>query len=192
MEPIGFSKQYIDNLCKVLNKLPLGDWSAILRRLETALVEQQTVFIAGNGGSAATASHMANDLLLGVAQTGGTGFRAISLTDNIPIITATANDESYRNIFAKQLRALGRPGDVLIAISGSGNSLNLVEAVLVAREIGMSTIGMLGMDGGELRPLVDEKVIVASDDYGLIEGVHMVLNHSITAFFKQWQLVRTA
>lgn len=184
MDAHEFSKQYLQNLSTVLQELSLDDWSRVLHRLETALVEHRTVFIVGNGGSAATASHMMNDLMLGVAQQGGRGFRAIALTDNIPAMTATANDLGYHSIFSAPLRALGSAGDLLIAISGSGNSQNVIDAVQVAGEIGMTTIGFLGMGGGKLKSLVDESITVPSDDYGPIEDVHMILDHLMTAYFK--------
>jgi len=187
MDRQGFSKQYFQSLCVVLQHLPLDDWERVLRRLETAFIQQQTVFIIGNGGSAATASHMMNDLMLGVAQGGKRGFRAIALTDNMPVLTATANDLSYRDIFSTPLRTLGRAGDVLIAISGSGNSPNVIEAVHVAREVGMTTIGFLGMGGGKLKAVVDESIIVPSHDYGPIEDIHLILDHVMMAYFKRWQ-----
>ena len=190
MDREAFSRQHIENLCAVLQNLPFDNWDRVLQCLEIALTEQRMVLIVGNGGSAATASHMANDLMLGVTQKGGKGFRAISLTDNVPVITATANDTDYCNIFSAQLRALGRSGDVLIAVSGSGNSSNVIEAVKVARESGMTIIGFLGMGGGELGKLVDEAVVVPSDDYGLIEDAHMVLDHLMTAYFRHWQQLK--
>ncbi len=161
----------------------------MLQLLERAFVERRQVFIVGNGGSAATASHMANDLMLGVAKEGGRGFRAIALTDSVPLMTAIANDTGYDNVFTAQLRALGRPGDVLIAISGSGKSPNVVEAVKVAREIGIMTVGFLGMGGGQLRELVDAAIVVPSNDYGLIEDIHLMLDHLMTAYFRHWQQV---
>jgi D-sedoheptulose 7-phosphate isomerase len=182
-----FPSQYLGNLCTVLQSLSLDDLERVLQRLEAAFIERRTVFIVGNGGSAATASHMANDLMLGVAKEGGQGFRVIALTDNVPVITAIANDHHYADIFSTQLRSLGQAGDVLIAISGSGNSPNVVEAVQVAREIGMTTIGFLGMGGGVLKTLMDAMVVVPSNDYGPIEDVHIVLDHLMTAYFKHWQ-----
>jgi D-sedoheptulose 7-phosphate isomerase len=104
-----------------------------LEVLEKAYIERRQVFLAGSGGSAATASHMANDLMKGVAKGDRRGFRAIALSDNVPLITAIANDESYSEVFVGQLAALGQPGDVLIVFSGGGNSANIVCAVEVAR-----------------------------------------------------------
>lgn len=186
MDTEGFSRKHIETLCGVLRNLPLGAWTRALQLLERAYVERRQVFLIGNGGSAATASHMANDLMLGVAKGGARGFRAIALTGDVSVITATANDVGFEHIFAVQLRALGRRDDVLIAISGSGNSPNLVEATRVARQLEMVTIGFLGMGGGQLAPLVDVAVVVPSDDYGAIEDVHLVLDHVMTAYFRRW------
>lgn len=181
-----FSLDYIETLCDVLRALPLGDLACALRSLERVFIERQTVFIAGNGGSAATASHMVNDLVKGVAEGGGRGFCAVALSDNIPLITAIANDTDYSDIFADQLVALGQPGDVLIVLSGSGNSANIVRAVEVARRMQIETIALLGMGGGRVAEMADVSVIVPSDDYGPIEDVHMAIDHLFTEYLRSW------
>ena len=183
---IAFAQRYIDNLCRVLGDLPLSDLARALETLEKALAERRQVFLAGNGGSAATASHMAGDLVKGVAQEGGRGLRAIALSDNVPLITAIANDESYSEVFASQLAALGQPGDVLIVFSGSGNSANIVRAVEVAQQMGITTIAFLGMGGGQVAKMADVSVIVPSAEYGPIEDAHMVLGHLVTAYLRSW------
>ena len=183
---IAFAQRYIDNLCCVLRDLPLSDLARVLETLEKALAERRQVFLAGNGGSAATASHMAQDLVKDVAQEGGRGVRAIALSDNVPLITAIANDESYSEIFASQLAALGQPGDVLVVFSGSGNSANIVRAVAVAQQMQITTIAFLGMGGGQVARMADVAVIVPSDEYGPIEDVHMALNHLVTAYLRSW------
>ena len=121
-EIVTFAQKYLEDLCTVLRRVPLYDLALAIEMLKHAHAERRQVFLAGNGGSAATASHMAQDLVKGVAKGSGRGFRAIALSDNVPLITAIANDESYSEVFAGQLAALGQPGDVLIVISGSGNS----------------------------------------------------------------------
>jgi D-sedoheptulose 7-phosphate isomerase len=181
-----FSLGYIETLCGVLNDLPIKDLVRFLKLLERAFTERRQVFIAGNGGSAATASHMANDMAKGVAEVGGRGLRAIALSDNVPLITAIANDKSYSEIFADQLLALGQPGDVLIVISGSGNSANIVRAVKVAQEMEIATMALLGMGGGQVAKMADASIVVPSDDYGPIEDVHMVLDHLVTAYMRNW------
>lgn len=155
------------------------------RLLETAEAGAQ-ILIAGNGGSASTASHFACDLgktVLGAKpELRKTRFRALSLADNVALLTAWANDVSYESVFAEQVKMLGRPGDVLCVISASGSSPNVVEAVDAARAMGLHTIGFLGFDGGRLKDLVDDAVIVPCDDYGHVESAHLVLGHLLT----QW------
>lgn len=180
-----FAQQYLQRLRDVLSALSVDALERALEVLERAYVEGRQVFLAGNGGSAATASHMATDLSKTVA--GGAaqhrGFRAIALTDNVPLMSAWANDLSYDEVFAAPLRTLARRGDVLVVVSGSGESKNIVRAVTVARELGLVTIGLLGREGGAVRGLVDVAVIVPTHDYGPIEDTHLAINHLITAYF---------
>lgn len=183
---VAFAEQYIDNLCCVLRDLPLGDLARALETLERAHIERRQVFLAGNGGSAATASHMASDLMKGVAKGGGRGFRAIALSDNVPVMTAIANDESFTEVFASQLTALGQPGDILIVFSGSGNSANIVRAVTVAQQMQMTTIAFLGMGGGQVAKMAQVCVIVPSDEYEPIEDVHMAFDHLVTTYLCGW------
>lgn len=180
-----FARDYIGRLSEVLHRVSWSDLSPIIHNLEMARAEDRQVFIAGNGGSAATASHMACDLMLTVPKAGGRGFRALALTDNVAAITAAGNDESYDDIFVAQMRTLANEGDLLLLISGSGNSENAVKAAEFAHKRRMKVFGFLGMDGGKLAPLCDHALIVPSDDYGPIEDSHMILDHLITAYFRQ-------
>jgi len=143
--------------------------------LNDAMEDKRTVFIAGNGGSAASASHMCEDLAKGT----GLPIRVVSLTDNTPYITALANDEGYENIFTGQLRTMADPGDFLIVISGSGNSRNIVKAVEWAKSRGLETFGLLGFDGGKLASMVDGKIHVRCDDMGMVEAIHGVIWHYV-------------
>jgi D-sedoheptulose 7-phosphate isomerase len=177
-----FARDYVEGLCKLLRALPFADLARAMGALERAHAEQRQVFIAGNGGSAATASHMANDWLKGVAAAGRGGLRAIALADSVPTLTAIANDESYEQIFSIPLEALARRGDVLVVVTGSGNSPNVLRAVAAASRIGMTTIGFLGKGGGRVRDMLDLEVTVDSDDYGPIEDAHMCFDHLITAW----------
>jgi len=183
---ISFARRYIDTLGAVLRELPVEGLAETLRILERAHLDRRHVFIAGNGGSAATASHMANDLQWGLARLGTPGLRAIALSDNVPLLTAIANDRSYEDVFSVQLESLADAGDVLIVISGSGNSPNVVRAAEVARRKGLVTVGFLGMAGGKLRSMVDVPVVVPSDDYGPIEDLHMMFDHLCTAYLRRW------
>jgi D-sedoheptulose 7-phosphate isomerase len=133
----------------------------------------------GNGGSAATASHMANDLNKLAIVPEQPRFRAISLSDNVPCMTAWANDSAYEDIFAEQLSNFLDPGDVVIAISASGNSPNVIKAIRLAREMGAITIGFTGKDGGQLKPLVDICLCIPSDHLGVQEDGHIILDHVI-------------
>jgi D-sedoheptulose 7-phosphate isomerase len=186
LDRISFARRYIDTLGAVLRELPVEGLAETLRVLERAHRDRRHVFIAGNGGSAATASHMANDLQWGLARLGAGGLRATALSDNVPLLTAIANDRSYEDVFAVQLETLADAGDVLIVISGSGNSPNVVRAAEVARRMKLVVVGFLGMGGGKLRSMVDVPVVVPSDDYGPIEDVHMMLDHLCTAYLRRW------
>jgi D-sedoheptulose 7-phosphate isomerase len=184
-EYIRFSKGYILKLRDVLKYLPFDKIAETMAVLEKSLDEKRQVFLAGNGGSASTASHMATDLMHGIGGKFGTGLRAVSLADNTSLITATANDVHFDEIFATQLRHLAMKGDVLIVISGSGNSPNIIRAAHVGREMGLKTIGFLGMGGGKVAELVDVPVIVPTNGYGPIEDIHLVMDHLIVSYFQE-------
>jgi D-sedoheptulose 7-phosphate isomerase len=138
------------------------------------------IFILGNGGSASTASHMANDLSKATIVPGMPRMRVISLADNVALMTAWANDTSFEHMFSEQLENLLQPGDVVVAISASGNSPNVLRAVELARARGGVTIGWTGLSGGRLAPLVDVCVHVPTEDVGMIESVHLVIDHLVT------------
>jgi D-sedoheptulose 7-phosphate isomerase len=138
------------------------------------------VYLFGNGGSAALASHFACDLGKGTAYcNGGKRFRVLSLTDNLPTLTAWANDTNYEDVFSEQLRNFVQPGDVALAISGSGNSKNVLNALRVAREARATTVGISGFQGGEMKPLCDICVVVPSENMQIIEDLHVAMSHSI-------------
>jgi D-sedoheptulose 7-phosphate isomerase len=146
------------------------------------------VLVAGNGGSASTASHLACDLgktVLGAAPTSRTSrFRVVSLADNVALLTAWANDVSYESVFAEQVKSLGRAGDILVVVTASGTSPNIVRAVEVARDRGLVTIGLLGFDGGSVKDMCEEHIIVPCNDYGHVESAHLVVCHVLTEWFK--------
>jgi D-sedoheptulose 7-phosphate isomerase len=186
----SFARAYFSGLKAVMDRVDLGQVTAFLAELERAYRDDRQVFIAGNGGSAGTASHMACDLVktvLGTRPDPATRrFRVVSLTDNVPFITAVANDLGYEEIFTEQLAGLARPGDLLIVITGSGNSPNIVQAVQMARERGLRTAGLLGFDGGAVLPLLDTPVLVPAPHYGFVEDLHLVLDHLVTDYFRRW------
>ncbi len=170
---------YIDSLREALGALPTRDIARAEQALFRAWLEGRTIFIAGNGGSASTASHLANDLNKGTIVPGERRFRAIALTDNVPLITAWSNDASYERIFVEQMANFLEPRDVLIAISGSGNSPSIVTAVQWARDAGAVTIGLTGGSGGRLRALVDYGVVAPTSRMEQIEDVHLVISHAL-------------
>jgi D-sedoheptulose 7-phosphate isomerase len=162
------------------------DRSAIERiayRLCMARENEATIYVAGNGGSAAIASHWVNDLGKATKRAGSPPMRVMSLSDNVSWLTALANDEGYERVFAGQLENFVRKGDVLVVISSSGNSSNLVRAVELARTRGVTTIGLLGFDGGILKQLTDDCLLVPTTkgSYGLVEPMHEMVCHLLTA-----------
>lgn len=184
-----FVSDYFSDLKKIIDDIPLDDIEEITDVIYNAYVHERKIFIFGNGGSASTASHFACDLGKGtlsrVYDLNEKRFQVVSLTDNAATISAYANDLSYDDVFVQQLRNLVRKGDVVIAITGSGNSKNVVKAVRYARECGAVTVGLLGFDGGKVKKYLDRYVVVPSDHYGRIEDVHMILEHTITDYLRK-------
>ena len=156
--------------------------------------EDRTIFFFGNGGSASTASHFVTDIakVAGGTEARGKGrrFRCLSLNDNLPGLTAWANDVGYAQVFAGPLRALAEKGDVVVAISGSGNSPNVLEGVKAAREMGLTTVGLTGMGGGKLKDLVDVPMVVPSNSMQHTEDTHLIVLHLLTAYLRDEQPVR--
>ena len=181
-----FAKDYIKGLKDVLDQIPLGPVDEIVRAIELAQNNRQQVFVIGNGGSAATASHMMNDLCKGTLGHKGDApwprLRVIALTDNVSLMTAWANDTDYNHVFSEPLKNLAQRGDLLVAISASGNSPNILAAVDAAKQIGVKVIGLTGFGGGKLAKLADISFVVPSDGYGPVEDVHMILDHIITGY----------
>jgi D-sedoheptulose 7-phosphate isomerase len=166
----------------------------IVTILLRARAEDRTVFFFGNGGSASTASHFVTDIakVAGGTKPHGPGqrFRCVCLNDNTPGVTAWANDVNYAAAFAGQLRSLAVKGDVVVAISGSGNSPNVLEAVHAAREMGLTTVGLTGMGGGKLKDLVDVALVVPSNSMQHTEDTHLITLHVLTAYLRDEQPVR--
>lgn len=158
-----YIQKYLDEIGQIVQNLPQADIARTIEILTQARTEGRRIFVFGNGGSAAMASHFACDLGKGTVQEGKTRFKVISLNDNVPLLTAYANDFGYEVVFAEPLASLAEPGDVAIAISSSGDSPNVLRAVDVARERGLTTIGITGFEGGRLKEKVDVCVIVPAD-----------------------------
>jgi D-sedoheptulose 7-phosphate isomerase len=175
---------YLDALRDTLALVDTAIVESIAQALLRARDSERTVFIIGNGGSASTAAHMATDLCKVTAVDGQPGVRAVSLPDNVSLITAWSNDADYAQSFAGPLRAYLSRGDVLVAISASGRSANVLEATRVAAELGALTVALTGFGGGELAPLAQISLVVDAYDYGLVEDVHLAVNHALTAAVK--------
>ena len=170
---------YLDEMERVVRDISRRDVGAVVDVLFEAWSSGRTVYIVGNGGSASTASHMMNDLNKFTTVEDQPRFRAVALTDNVPFMTAIGNDLEYAEIFVEPMRNLFTPDDVLIAISGSGNSPNIVRAVEYANLLGAATIGLCGSPGGQLRLLAKYPVVIPSERIGQQEDGHLILNHAI-------------
>jgi D-sedoheptulose 7-phosphate isomerase len=176
---VSHSKAYFLGVEAVLRRLPFAVIDSVTEALWQAYLEGKTVYVFGNGGSAALASHCACDLGKGTAINGTRRFRVVALTDNVPLMTAWANDVSYDDVFSEQLAPLIHKGDIALAISGSGNSPNVLKALQVARDAGAFTIGLTGFQGGKMNALCDLCVIVPCDNMQVIEDLHVSVNHSL-------------
>lgn len=173
--------EYRTRLAAAVSAIDLGQVQRFVDALSEVRSAGRTVFTCGNGGSASTASHFATDLGKGASYGQPARFKVMALTDSISTITAYANDVEYAVVFAEPLINHAQPGDLLVAISGSGNSENVIRAVAAAKELGVTTVGMTGFDGGRLGPMVDIHLNVPDDHMGRIEDAHMSLCH-MTAF----------
>jgi D-sedoheptulose 7-phosphate isomerase len=173
--------KYLQAVQATINNLDPEVIASFATHLENAYNSNQSIYVIGNGGSAANASHFAQDLAKGiffekpVAKT----MKAISLTDNIAHITAIANDTGYQNIFSAQINTFANTGDVLVCISGSGNSENIIEAVKAAKQKGMFVIGVTGFDGGQLNTMSDFVVHVPLHEMCTVESIHSIIFHLI-------------
>jgi len=176
----GVINDFLAEARAVLERVDPSDVELAVSLLVGAHRRQGAVFAVGNGGSAATASHLASDLARSTQQNGGPPLRAFSLSDNVPQLTAWANDACYEESFAAQLRAYARPGDVLVAVSASGNSPNILAAAKEARNMGLAVIALTGFGGGRLKGLADAALVIDSYEYGQVEGAHLVLVHLLS------------
>ncbi len=190
-DPIVFAGAYLEYVSRVLKSIDVKEIGRFVATLLDARARGVTIFFIGNGGSAATASHFANDLSVGT-NCYDKPFRAISLTDNVAILTAVANDFGYEEVFVRQLRVLAKPGDVVVGISASGNSPNILRAFEYARGAGIRSVGLTSFDGGKMKSMADEGVHVptAPKEYGPAEDAHMILDHLVGAYLVR--AVRTA
>jgi D-sedoheptulose 7-phosphate isomerase len=176
---------YFDELKQMLSSISLPGLEKVLSLLEDAYHSGHRIFIMGNGGSAATASHFALDLAKNTIIPGMPRLKAVSLTDHVPLITAWSNDTAYEHIFAEQLANMIEPGDVVIGISASGNSPNIINALRLAKESRAYTIGLLGAKGGRIKEMVDAYVLAPGQNIEQEEDAHMILSHVITRHIRE-------
>ncbi len=180
-----FPEQYRGKLLEAIDGIPLDKVEEAIRILARARDAGRSIFVCGNGGSASTASHFVCDMVKGASYGRPTRFRIMALTDSLPTITAYANDIGYDQVFVEQLRNFAASGDVLLAISGSGNSPNVLRAVEYANSIGCCSIGLSGRDGGQLAPLSQLSVHVPIPHMGRIEEAHFTICHMIGYYFME-------
>ena len=176
-------ENYLPAFTKLLSLIDHESIERVAKTLHVARERGAMIYVAGNGGSAAIASHWVNDLGKATKRADCPPVRVMSLNDNMSWLTALANDEGYERVFAGQLENFAKSGDVLVTISSSGNSVNLVRAVQLARTRGVATIALLGFNGGELKALVDDYVLLPTEKgaYGLVEPGHQLICHILTA-----------
>jgi D-sedoheptulose 7-phosphate isomerase len=186
-DPIDFARSYLSYVQSILQRIDPEEIGRFIQTLLEARERGSTIFFIGNGGSAATASHFANDLSIGTNEY-EKPFRAMSLTDNVSVITALGNDFGYEDIFVRQLQILGKRGDVVIGISASGNSPNLLKTFEYARSAAIKTVAITAFDGGKMKAMADEgiHVVTGPKEYGPAEDAHMVLDHLVGAYLMRY------
>ena len=182
-----FTEDYVKKLKSSIDEIDFKVVGDIVRSLDTTINKSSRVYVLGNGGSSATASHMVNDLGAGLRRRGIVNLDVVSLGDNSPVVTAIANDIGYENIFYMQMKGLLSSEDLIIAISCSGDSPNIVKAVDYAKELGCKIIGVTGFEGGHLKKVSDINfhVDAPKGEYGLVEDIHMILDHIIYSYYIQ-------
>jgi D-sedoheptulose 7-phosphate isomerase len=179
-----YTGSYLTQLQDLIAVIPQGQVAEIAAAIRDAQENHKHVFVFGNGGSAATASHMACDFGKNTRKPDHPRLRISSLNDSIPTLMAYANDEGYENVFAEPLLSDGDEGDLVIAISGSGNSPNVIKGLETARSLKMKTIGLTGFKGGKMKDLTDICLIVPSNNMEMIEDIHMIVNHLLTGLLR--------
>lgn len=190
-----FIDGYLDDIIQCLEELRQNQakfFDELATILLRARADKKKIFFCGNGGSASTASHFTSDLAKGTIVEGAPRFRALSLADNIPQMLAWGNDSCYEDIFVEQLKNLMDPGDVLIGISGSGNSENVLRAIEYANQNGGVTVGLTGFDGGKLKDMVSLCLVVPIHYMQKIEDIHMLVDHLVTSLIREEELAKRA
>ena len=181
--PIHSLKKYLADLSDVFSTINPHEFDQFVQELNTAFERQSTIFICGNGGSAATASHFACDINKGVSYGKDKKFKVLCLNDNIPTMLAYANDVSYDDVFIEQLKNFMAKNDVVIGISGSGNSKNVLKAVEYANNHGGRSFGICGYGGGMLKQIAHKSFVVHSHDMQKVEDLHIIVLHCVMQYF---------
>jgi D-sedoheptulose 7-phosphate isomerase len=178
-----FSKLYFNHLKETFDKIDVSEIKNFVDTLLSARERGATIFFMGNGGSAATASHFANDLSFGVNEY-KKPFRVVSITDNASVLTALGNDYGYDDIFIRQLRVYGKKDDVVVGVSASGNSKNLVNAFKYSSSVGIKTVALIAFDGGKMKEISDQYLHIPTGDkeYGPAEDLHIIIDHLIANY----------
>ena len=176
---------YLERLHNCFNEKNLKAIEKLAKELRQAWIDGRNVYICGNGGSAANAVHLANDLVYAVAEKTGAGIDAVALSANPAVITCLGNDVGYENIYSEQLAVAGREGDILLVFSGSGNSQNVINAIETARTQNMKTVAVLGFDGGKCKQMVDLPIHFAVDDMQISEDLQLTVGHMVMKWLKK-------
>jgi D-sedoheptulose 7-phosphate isomerase len=183
---------YLKALQGVLTELSVDEVETVIGVFEQAYRDDRTIFICGNGGSATTASHWVCDFSKGTVSPAGKRIRMYSVGDNMAMLTAYANDVNYESVFSEPLKTYVRPGDVVLLLTASGNSPNVLAAAETAREMGATTVGLIGFGGGKLAKLVDHQIMVNCREYGPVEDLHLILDHIISLYMRKVVSASTA
>ena len=177
--------RYLQKQKEALDSIPLAAVGRLVNRLRAALAEDRQIFVFGNGGSAANASHFVTDLGKGASDKVGKRFRCLSINDNVSWITALGNDYAYEDVYARQLENYAKPGDLVMVMSVSGNSPNVVKAVEWAKRHGVYTVALVGGKRGRLATIADEPIVIDSHHYGRVEDAHMAICHMLCYAFME-------
>ncbi len=180
-----FAEQYKTNLLQAIDQIDMPKVQEAIDLFATARAEGKHIFVCGNGGSASSSSHFVCDMVKGASFNRAERFKIMALTDQMPTITAYANDVSYDSVFVEQLRNFAQPGDLFMGISGSGNSPNVLRAIEYANSVGCKTIALTGRDGGQLAPMANLNIHVGVPHMGRIEDAHMIVCHMICYYFME-------
>ena len=185
LDAADFARWYRERTVEQWRALDLAAFARVAAVVEGAQAKGRFIWVCGNGGSAASAAHIGCDFGKTAERPGAKPLKCVSLSDNTAFLTAIGNDLSFAHTFSRQLENVVAAGDVVVLISGSGNSENLVKAAEMSRARGAGVVGLLGFDGGKLKSLCDEVLLIGSDQYGVIEDMHMAVAHILTFYLKQ-------